>query len=93
MPLLLFALLPLAATIVLLVMYLRERTERHQRNLIGKWPILPVSLERIDPVFRQGPFGAGLETEVAFVGKGPLTVEGGTVTGTKKPAMRVRMAG
>jgi hypothetical protein len=63
---------------VLLTLYLREREERHRRNLTGDWPIKPVSPEEVDSIFRPGPFGPRPNAEVAFVGKGPFTVEGGT---------------
>ena len=62
----------------LLTVYLRERAHRRQRPLIGEWPIATVSPAEIDPIFRPGPFGPGRDTEVAFIGKGPFTVEGGT---------------
>jgi hypothetical protein len=71
-------LLALAAIAVLTVLLLRERARRKQRHLLGTWPIGPVSPEEIDPVFRPGPFGPSRETEVAFVGRGPYVVEGGT---------------
>ena len=63
---------------VLLRLYLRERAQRRHRPLLGDWPIRTVTLEEIDPVFRTGPFGPGLATEVAFVLKGPFSVQGGT---------------
>jgi methyltransferase family protein len=68
----------LAAVVVLAVLLLRERARRKQRNLLGAWPIAPVSPERIDPVFQPGPFGPGRETEVTYIGRGPYVVEGGT---------------
>jgi predicted O-methyltransferase YrrM len=73
----LLALLSLAA-IALSVTLLQQRAERKQRTLFGKWPIPPVLPEVVDPVFRAGPFGPGLETEVVFVGRGPYVVDGGT---------------
>ena len=71
-------LLSILATAVLLRLYLRERARRRQRPLIGDWPIRTANLEQLDPVFRAGPFGPGLETEVAFVFNGPYNVQGGT---------------
>jgi hypothetical protein len=68
----------LAVVGFLLMQLLRERALRKQRNLVGEWPIPKVSPERIDPVFEPGPFGPGTRTEVAFVGRGPFVVEGGT---------------
>lgn len=80
LPILSFALnlLALAAVVVLAVMLLRERARRKQRNLFGAWPIVAVSPERIDPAFQPGPFGPGRDAEVAFIGRGPYVVEGGT---------------
>ena len=63
---------------ILLPSYLRERAHRRQRPWLGDWPIRTVSPAELDPVFRTGPFGPGVETEVAFIGKGPFDVEGGT---------------
>ena len=71
-------LLSIIAIATLLRVYLRERARRRQRPLIGDWPIRTVPLEQLDPVFRAGAFGPGLDTEVAFVFKGPYHVEGGT---------------
>jgi hypothetical protein len=78
--LILFAinLLALSAVVVLAVLFLRERARRKQRNMFGAWPIAAVSPERIDPAFLPGPFGPGRDTEVAFIGRGPYVVEGGT---------------
>jgi predicted O-methyltransferase YrrM len=35
-------------------------------------------LDVLDPVFTAGPFGATLDTEVSFIGHGPIAVPGGT---------------
>lgn len=43
-----------------------------------KWPIPTVPLADLDPVFRTNDLGPTLETEVSFVGRGPLVVPGGT---------------
>lgn len=32
----------------------------------------------MDPIFKPGPFGPGLETEVHFLGRGPIHVQGST---------------
>lgn len=56
----------------------RERIQRKERAGTMKWPIPSVSLEQLDPVFAPGPFGPTLETEVSFVGRGPIGVPGGT---------------
>jgi hypothetical protein len=78
MLMLLLVLALVVAVAVLLLMYLRERANRRQRPLLGDWPIRTVSPEELHPIFRVGPFGPGVETEVAFIGKGPFAVEGGT---------------
>lgn len=57
---------------------LRQRGVRKQRNVFGEWPIQRVSPERVDPRFAPGPFGPTRETEVAFIGRGPYVVDGGT---------------
>jgi len=57
---------------------LRQRAVRKQRNLFGEWPIRRVSPETVDPVLRPGPFGPTRDTEVAFIGRGPYVVDGGT---------------
>jgi len=67
-----------AVAIVLAASLLRQRSERKQRNLFGEWPIARVKPERVDPVFRPGPFGPTSDTEVAFIGRGPYVVDGGT---------------
>ncbi len=64
--------------IALAVSLLRQRSVRKQRNLLGEWPIARVGPDAVDPVFTPGPFGPTLETEVAFVGRGPYMVDGGT---------------
>jgi predicted O-methyltransferase YrrM len=74
----LLAALSLAAAIVLAVGHLRQRAVRKQRNLFGEWPIRRVRPEEVDPVLRPGPFGPTLDTEVAFIGRGPYVVDGGT---------------
>jgi hypothetical protein len=65
-------------SIVLALSLLRQRSARKQRNLLGEWPIARVTPEAVDPVFAPGPFGPTLDTEVAFVGRGPYVVDGGT---------------
>lgn len=58
--------------------YLRERRQRHGRNREEPRPIPVVALEEIDPVFRSGIYGPALETEVSFIGRGPIGVQGST---------------
>jgi hypothetical protein len=67
-----------AAVSVLLRLYRRERAIRKERELAANWPIAPVSAHEVDPAFRPGPFGPGLASEVAFVGRGAYQVDGGT---------------
>jgi predicted O-methyltransferase YrrM len=54
------------------------RAARKQRGILRAWPIPSVTLDAFDPVFAAGPFGPTLETEVQFVGRGPIVVPGGT---------------
>lgn len=68
----------LVAEAVTLHGYLRERGARKQRSLLKEWPIRAVLPDAVDPIFRPGPFGPTLETEVAFVGRGPFDVQGST---------------
>ena len=72
------AALSFVAALVLAVGHLRHRAVRKQRNLFGEWPIRHVPPEEVDPVLRPGPFGPTRETEVAFIGRGPYVVDGGT---------------
>ena len=74
----LIALLSFLAALVLAIGQLRHRAVRKQRNLFGEWPIARVAPEHVDPVLRPGAFGPTLETEVAFIGRGPYVVDGGT---------------
>jgi predicted O-methyltransferase YrrM len=74
----LLAVLSFAAASVLAIGHLRHRAVRKQRNLFGEWPIRRVPPEAVDPVLRPGPFGPTRETEVAFIGRGPYVVDGGT---------------
>jgi predicted O-methyltransferase YrrM len=72
------ALLSLVAALVLGIKQLRHRAVRKQRNLFGEWPIRRVRPEEVDAVLRPGPFGPTRDTEVAFIGRGPYVVDGGT---------------
>jgi predicted O-methyltransferase YrrM len=64
--------------IALAVSLLRQRSVRKQRNLFGEWPVRRVKPEVVDPVFQPGAFGPTRDTEVAFIGRGPYLVDGGT---------------
>jgi predicted O-methyltransferase YrrM len=55
-------------------LYLQDR----RRRMRVKWPIPTVPLADLDPVFRTNELGPTLDTEVSFVGRGPLVVPGGT---------------
>ena len=55
-------------------LYLQDR----RRRMRVKWPIRTMPLAEFDPVFRTNDLGPTLETEVSFVGRGPLVVPGGT---------------
>ena len=55
-------------------LYLQDR----RRRMKVKWPIRTIPLSELDPVFRTNDLGPTLDTEVAFVGRGPLVVPGGT---------------
>lgn len=47
---------------------LRERRRRKGRPLFDRSPVREVAPAEIDPVFRAGPLGYGVETEVALIG-------------------------
>jgi len=76
--LVILAVLSLVAALVLGHGQLRQRAVRKQRNLFGEWPIRRVLPETVDPVLRPGSFGPTRDTEVAFIGRGPYVVDGGT---------------
>ena len=57
---------------------LRDRADRKQRGVFGRWPISSVSLTSLDPVFRVDEFGPTRDAEVHFIGRGSLEVPGGT---------------
>jgi hypothetical protein len=52
--------------------------QRRRRRMRVAWPVATVPLASIDPVFTPTELGPTLATEVSFVGRGPLTVPGGT---------------
>jgi len=68
--------------------YVRERykrkTQRADALLVGAfrpWPLPSIALHELDPVFAPGQHGPTLATEVHFVGRGPVSVPGGTSDG------------
>ena len=67
-----------AGVVALGVALRRERALRKLRTFSGKWPILPVLPEVIDSAFRPGLYGPSAAAEVAFIGRGPYVVDGGT---------------
>lgn len=69
------------AELLTLKLYLQERRERQRRNWARASSIPVVPLEEVDPIFRPGAFGPGLQTEVSFVGRGPIDVQGSTSDG------------
>jgi hypothetical protein len=66
------------ACVVLTVRVLADRAHRKQQGLFGAWPITRIRLHELDPVFTAGAFGPTVATEVAFIGRGPMMVPGGT---------------
>jgi predicted O-methyltransferase YrrM len=59
-------------------LYQQDRRRRMRLKMREQWPIRTVPLTDLDPVFRTNDLGPTLETEVAFIGRGPLVVPGGT---------------
>ena len=71
--------LVLAIVVVLLTLRLsRERRHRKALQMTVSWPIESIGLDELDARFAAGPFGPTLETEVKFIGRGPIAVPGGT---------------
>ena len=72
------ALFSFVVALALALKQLRHRAVRKERNLFGEWPIRRVLPETVDPILKPGPFGPTCDTEVAFIGRGPYLVDGGT---------------
>ena len=68
----------LAAVVGMGIYVIRTRNARKQRGLFGPWPIRRVALDQFDPVFKCGPLGPHVDTQVRFLGRGNLPVPGGT---------------
>jgi len=68
----------LLTSLVLAYRYQGERERRKQQSGVARWPLPAIGLDALDPVFAVGPLGPTLETEVHFVGRGPIAVPGGT---------------
>jgi predicted O-methyltransferase YrrM len=71
-------LLLLVCVVAIAEAWRRERAMRKLRTFTGKWPIQPVLPEMIDVAFAPGPHGPSMDAEVAFIGRGPYVVDGGT---------------
>ena len=67
-----------AALAIILTRLLRDRAFRKQRGIFTPWPIPTISLQTLDTVFYVTEFGPSLDTEVSFIGRGPIIVPGGT---------------
>ncbi|MEQ1691261.1 MAG: class I SAM-dependent methyltransferase [Gemmatimonas sp.] len=66
--------------------YFKERYRRKSQRgepmfAFRPWPLPSIPLEELDSVFAAGPHGPTLATEVHFVGRGPVSVPGGTSDG------------
>lgn len=72
----------LVASVAFVIERLKREKQRARDKMSGAFLPLPtVTVDEIDPVFRPGPFGPTLDTEVTFIGHGPVTVPGGTSDG------------
>lgn len=76
--LLILVVLLVGALVPLAVNVWRTKQAKRQQGLFAGWPVKRCSLQELDPVFRPGPFGPTLETEVLFLMSGPDGVPGGT---------------
>ncbi len=72
------AMIFLLTTVVFGLLARRERMRRKTRDPNTTWELPVIDLASLDAPFAPGPFGATIETEVHFVGRGPLNVPGGT---------------
>jgi hypothetical protein len=69
----------LGATAAFAIERVKREKLRASIKLSGAFLPLPtVTLDEIDPIFTPGPFGPTRETEVSFIGHGPVAVPGGT---------------
>jgi predicted O-methyltransferase YrrM len=55
-----------------------RRRRRRAEDLLGRPAIPPLRLHELDELFRTGPFGPELGSEVHFIGRGGIEVPGGT---------------
>ncbi len=56
----------------------KRRRRRLAEDLLGRAPIPRLRVDELDAIFRSGPFGPELASEVHFVGRGGIEVPGGT---------------
>jgi hypothetical protein len=68
----------LATNLWVLFRYLDYRSKLKQRGFMASWPIPLILLDQLDSSFSTNEFGPTLSTQVKFIGKGNLTVFGGT---------------
>ena len=68
----------LVAVTLLSLRLARQRADRKQRNVFGPWPIPTQALTALDPVFQVNELGPTRDSEVTFLGRGSLSVPGGT---------------
>ena len=61
--------------------YVRERDARKRMTYRTSVPIPTIRPDELDPVFTPGAYGPTVATEVAFIGRGPYQIEGGTSDG------------
>lgn len=54
------------------------RASRRKRRLRSPFPIRTIPLAALDPVFTENALGPTLDTQVSFIGRGPIEVPGGT---------------
>jgi len=67
-----------ALSVIFFVNYNYYRSQIKQRGSFGSWPIRPISLPDLDPIFHVNEFGPTQDTQVQFIGRGHLIVPGGT---------------
>ncbi len=65
-------------SLIFFLNYNYYRSQVKQRGSLGSWPIKPISLPDVDPIFKVDEFGPTRDTLVEFIGRGHLIVPGGT---------------
>jgi len=61
--------------------FAQEREARKRLTYRSDLPIRSIRPDELDPVFTPGAYGPTVATEVAFIGRGPYRIEGGTSDG------------